>query len=85
MRLSGVFSQSRLLVTVGDASSAEIVRGELDLDSVLRKNSDVVAAHLSRDVPEHGVPIFKLHLEPGVRERLDNGAFQHDGFFFCDI
>lgn len=76
--------RSRLLVAVGDASSAEIVRGEFDLDSVLRKNSDVVAAHLSRDVPQHGMPIFKLYVEHGVWERLNDGAFQHDGFFFCD-
>lgn len=77
---------SRLFVAVGDASSAEVIRGELDPDFVLGKNSDVVAAHLSRDVPKHGVPIFKLYLEHGVWERLDDGAFQHDGFFFqlCD-
>ena len=75
---------SRLLVAVGDASAAEVVRGELDLDFVLRKNSDVVTAHLSGDVPQHGVPILELYVEHGVWERLNDGAFQHDGFFFCD-
>ena len=79
-----LYPWSRLLVAVGDASSAEVVRGELDPDFVLGKNSDVVAAHLSRDVPQHGVPILELYVEHGVWERLNDGAFQHDGFFFCD-
>ncbi len=77
---------SRLFVAVGDASSGEVVRGEFDLDFVARKNSDVVAAHLSGDVPQHGMPIFEFDPEHGVRERLDDGAFQHDCIFFrlCD-
>lgn len=81
-----LFLWSPLLVAVGNAPSAEVVRGELDPDFVLGKNSDVVAAHLSRDVPQHGVPILELYLEHGVWERFDDGAFQHDGFFFyfCD-
>jgi hypothetical protein len=79
-----LFLWGRLLVAVGDAPSAEVVRGELDPDSVLGKDSDVVAAHLSRDVPQHGVPIVELYVEHGIWERLNNGAFQHDGIFFSD-
>ena len=40
-----------LLVAVGDAPAGEIIRSELNLDFVTRKNTDVVAPHLSGDVP----------------------------------
>lgn len=75
-----------LLVAVGDAPSGEVVRSELNLDLVTRENSDVVATHLSGDVSQNGVTILEFDPEHGVREGLDDGAFQHDGIFFglCD-
>src|SRR6185503_19696890 len=38
-----------LPVPVGDSTAVEVVRTELDLDLVARKDADVVLAHLSGD------------------------------------
>ena len=57
-----------LLVAVGDASSGEIIRSELDLDFVTGKNTDVVAPHLSGDMAQDIVTILELDPEHGVRE-----------------
>lgn len=70
-----------LLVAVGDASAGQVVRCEFNLNPVARKNSDVVPAHLSRDVAEHGQAILELDPEHGVRERLDDRAFEDNRIF----
>ena len=57
-----------LLVPVSDAAAREVVRSELYLDAIARQNSNVVTAHLSRDVPEHLMSILELNPEHGVRE-----------------
>src|SRR5947207_84862 len=61
-----------LLVPVGDATPAQVVRSELDLHTVARQDPDVVHPHLPGDVREHLVPVLELDTEHGVRERLDH-------------
>ena len=70
-----------LLVAVGDTASFEVVRGQLNLDTVSGQDADVVHAHLSRDVSEHLVAIFELDSEHGVGERLDDCSFQNNRVF----
>src|SRR5262245_17168405 len=67
-----------LLVPVGDAASGEVVGSELDLHAVARQDSDVVHPHLPGDVREHLVPVLELDTEHGVRQRLDDRAFDQD-------
>src|SRR5262245_5812741 len=63
-----------LLVSIGDAAAAEVVRRELDLHAVTGEDPDVVHAHLPRDVGEHLVPVLELDAEHGVGQRLDHRA-----------
>src|SRR5699024_772986 len=46
-----------LLVAVGDPAAAQVVRGELHDDPVLREDANVVLPHLARDVGEHFVTV----------------------------
>jgi hypothetical protein len=71
-------SRAGLLVTVGNATSGEVVWGEFNLHLVARKNADVVHAHLSGDVGEHFVPVLELDPKHRVRERFDNRALDED-------
>ena len=70
-----------LLVAIRDATTAEVVRRELNLDAISGKDSDVVHPHLPADVGEHLVAVLELDPEHGVGERLDHRAFQHDRIF----
>src|SRR6185437_9551213 len=72
-----------LPVPVGDSTAVEVVRTELDLDLVARKDADVVLAHLPGDRGEDGVASFELHPEHRARERLDDLAFHLDLLFLC--
>src|SRR5262245_9548163 len=67
-----------LLVAIGNATAAQVVRRELDLDPVARGDADVVHAHLPGDVGEHLVPVLQLDTEHGIRQRLDDRAFHQN-------
>src|SRR3954449_12810848 len=71
-----------LLVPIGDSTSAEVVRCELNLDAVSGQDADVVHAHLSGDVGQHLVAVLELDPEHGVGERLDDCPFEDDRVFF---
>src|SRR3954466_6638734 len=72
-----------LPVPVGDSTAVEVVRTELDLALVARKDADVVLAHLPGDRGEDGMASFELHPEHRARERLDDLAFHLDLLFLC--
>src|SRR5437764_10577841 len=74
-------SSLRLLVAIGDPTSLEVVRGDLNLDPVAREDADPMHAHLSRAVCQHLVAVFELDLEHRVREGLDDDSLQHDCIF----
>src|SRR4051812_48805697 len=61
-----------------DPAAGEVVRSELHLHLVARRDADVVHAHLPRDVGEHLVPVLELDTEVGIRQRLDDRAFHQD-------
>src|SRR5579872_4901673 len=66
------------LVAVGDATTAQVVGGDLHLHTVTGEDADAVHAHLSRAVGEHLVAVLELDPEHGVGERLDHRALEHD-------
>src|ERR1700712_79925 len=67
------------LVAVDDSAARQVVGRELHDDLVLGEDSDVVLTHLAADVREDLVPVLELDPEHGVRERLDDRAFDLDG------
>ena len=64
----------RLLVAVGDASLAKVIRGNLDRHLVANRDLDEELPHLARDVGEHLVPVVQLDLVHGGRENLRDGS-----------
>src|SRR5438552_15900796 len=73
---------STSLVPVDDAATGQVVRGKLHDDPVLRQDADVVLPHLAADVRQYLVAVGELHPEHGVREWLDDPAFDLDGPVF---
>ena len=71
-----------LLVAVRDSTPGEVVGSQLYLNLVAGQDTDVVHPHLSGDVRQNLVAILEFDTEHGVRQRLDNGAFEHNGVFF---
>src|SRR6185437_16721650 len=71
--------RSGLLVSVDDASTGQVVRRQLDDHPVLRKDPDVVLAHLADDVGENLVSVAEFHSEHRIGQWLDHLAFDLDG------
>src|SRR5262245_52916346 len=69
---------SWLAETEGDAAAGEVVRGQLHLDSVTRKDPDVVLSHLPGDRGEHLVTSLELDAEHRAREGLYHLALDLD-------
>src|SRR4029077_9556044 len=67
-----------LAVAVDDASPREVVRRQLHADAIARRDADEVAAHAPRRVGDELVPVFELHLEHRVRQRLRDDGVHHD-------
>ena len=70
------------LVAISDTTTLEVVRGQLHLDAIARKDADVMHSHLPADVRKHFVTVLELDPEHGVRKRFGNGPFKDDGIFF---
>ncbi|MEY4532931.1 MAG: hypothetical protein RI926_700 [Actinomycetota bacterium] len=77
-----VTSQQPLFVAVDDTSTGEVVRAELYDDLVLREDSDVVLAHLARDVGKNLVAISQLNAEHSVGQRFGDRTFDLDDAVF---
>ena len=65
-------------VAEDDAAAGQVIGAELNNDTVLREDPDVVLAHLARDVCEHLVTVGQLNPEHRVRERLHDRALDLD-------
>src|SRR3954470_636147 len=74
-------ARARSAVPVDDAGAVEVVRRQLDADTVARKDADPEPAHLARNVAEDGVAVVELHAEHCVRQRLDDLALEFDLLF----
>ena len=71
-----------LLVPIGDPTTSQVVRCQLNLDAITGENTDVMHPHLSGDVGQHFVAVFEFDAEHGVRQRLGDRSFQNDRVFF---
>ena len=71
-----------LLVPVHDPPATQVVGAELHNHPVVRQDADVVHPHFPADMSENLVPVVQLHPEEGIRERLDNRAFDLNGAVF---
>src|SRR3954462_14587098 len=70
---------------VDDPRAVEVVRRDLDAHPIPRQDANAESSHLARDVPEDDVAVVELHPEHGVRERLDDLAFELDLLFLRQI
>src|SRR3954468_2527325 len=68
-------------VPVGDPTAVQVVRAQLHVHLVARKDADVVLSHLSGDGGEHVVSGVELHPEHRAWERFDDLAFDLDLLF----
>src|SRR5262249_33223112 len=82
LELSDGWGTRPSLIAVDDPPAGEIVRGELHDDPVLGQDADVVLPHLAADVGQDLVTVGELHPEHGVRQGLDDAAFDLDGTVF---
>ena len=69
-------------VSVGDPTSGEVIRGQLNLNFVSGENADVVHSHLAGYVGQNFVAILELNAEHCVRQWLGDRSFQNDRVFF---
>src|SRR5437867_10067557 len=67
------------LVAVHDPAARQVVRRQLHQHPVSREDPDVMHPHLPRDVSQNVVPVFELHPEHGVGERLGDRSLDLDG------
>jgi len=66
----GVLASWRLgvsLVAIGDAAAGQIVRREVDGDTIALQDANVVLAHFPADVRQHFMSIFELYAESRIR------------------
>src|SRR5437016_7216409 len=68
-------------LSVGDSTAAEVVRRQLHLHLVARKDADVVLSHLPRDLRQHLVAVVQLDAEHRARKGLGALAFDLDLVF----
>ena len=73
-------------VSEGDSTHGEVVRAQLNLHSVARKDSDVVHSHLSTHVSKHfHFPFVQLHAETRVWKVFQDCAIQLNPFFLIRL
>src|ERR1700736_4773474 len=74
-------ARSDLFVSVDNAAAVEVVRAELNRDTIAGENADEVFAHAPGDVSEGLVLFFKLDLEHGIRQGLDDDCHHFNCIF----
>ena len=72
----------QLLVSPGDPSLAQIIRGKFHRDPVSGQDADIIHAEFAADMRQHLVSVLQFHLEHGVRKFLDYFSFQLDHVCF---
>jgi acid phosphatase class B len=73
---------NRLLVSVNDSATGQVVWAQLHDHAILRENADVVLAHLARDVGEYFVSVGQLNAKHCVGQSFDHCAFDLDDTVF---
>src|SRR3954462_9807263 len=70
---------------VDDPRAVEVIRRHLDPHPIPRQDPDAEPSHLARHMSEDDVAVVELHPEHGVRERLDDLAFELDFLFLGQL
>src|SRR4051794_29342193 len=70
---------------VDDPRAVEVIGRDLDPHPIPRQDPDAEPSHLARDMSEDDVAVVELHPEHGVRERLDDLAFELDLLFLGQL
>ena len=70
-----------LLVAIRDATTGEVIGGDLNLNFVARQNADAVHPHLPRAVREDLVTVLEFDAEHGVWQRFSDRSLQHNCVF----
>jgi hypothetical protein len=78
---SCVFTIARLLVSVGDPTSGEVVRGKFNLDFVARKDPDVMHTHFSGYVGQHLVAVFEFDTKHCIGKWFNDHALKQNCIF----
>ena len=71
----------RLAFAIDDSALRQIVRRELDANSIARHDADKVLPHPSGDVGHDNVSTFDFHAETRIREGLRHRALDFKCFF----
>ena len=72
-------SFDRLLVSVDDSTTGEVIWTQFNNYTVLWKDANVVLTHLPADVRENFVAVCSLHTEHGIWQRFRDCALNFDG------
>lgn len=84
MRPLGCMEAYVLLVAVDDASTREVIGGQLDDYAILWEDADVVLTHLAGNVGQNLVAVVQLDTEHRVWQGFNNATLNLDGaFLFC--
>src|SRR5271163_3916301 len=70
-----------LLIAVDNPPACKIVRAELHCHAIAGKNPDKILPHAPRNMGQSLVLVFKLHLEHGIRQRLDDRCHHFNRVF----
>src|SRR5687767_9384959 len=68
-------TRATLLEAIGNASLGHIIGSHLYFDPVAQQDSDVVLAHLTRQIRKNFMVIFKLNPEHRTWKGFDDGSF----------
>ena len=62
-----------------DTPLSKVVRGQLDIDTITRDETDKIAPHATANMGDDNMTIFELDSKLGIRQRLNDfaGEFNH--------
>jgi len=70
-----------LLESISDSAAGEVVRRQLDTDTIAGEDADEVHPQLAADVRKDLVLVFEFNPKHGVRQRLDDRSLDLDSIF----
>jgi hypothetical protein len=77
------YPSHRLLKSICNSPSGQVIRREFYSYNVSRQDFDRVLAHLSARVGQYLMLILQLHLIGAMRHVLNDLALYLNGFFLC--
>lgn len=73
---------SILLISIGDPSSCQVIRRQLNSHFIAWEYSNEVFSHFSGDMGQHSMTILYLHSKHSIGQWLDNGPFDLNDILF---